>query len=280
MLLAAPSRTESRVTRARARCRARRACGANRIRGRATLAYNRALGEGISRDPLGEEGGANVYSFVANAPVQFVDPFGLKVYFVMYYDRKETDPSKAFERAAKTWANDVKEKTGWNDECDVVITKKFTKEQDFTTAWKEIDAAVKDRKKNRPKDCKCKEEDFLIEGGVVFSHATATGLEFPNGTLGRQDIRELPKLDWATTGQLSLQGCNTASVAGSFCGSQVITTLGQIGYAYFSESPTKYVQIDKKGRGTSTAVYLNAYKRGRNSWFGSGDVLPPQVVKP
>lgn len=238
------------------------------------------LGRWPSRDPIAERGGLNLYGFVDNNPVNWVDALGLKVYFVMYYDRKETDASGAFGRAATTWATDAKKKPGWNDKCDVVITKKFTKEEDFTAAWKEIDAAVKERKKNRPQDCPCKDEDYLIESGVVFSHATQSGLEFPNGTLGRQDIKELPKLDWAATGQLSLQGCNTASVNDNFCSSQGVTTLGQIGYAYFSESATKYVEIDKKGQGTSTTVYLNSYNRGRNSWFGNGNVVPPEVVKP
>jgi RHS repeat-associated protein len=40
--------------------------------------YSPALGRWISRDPLEEEGGINLYAFVENDPVNGVDPWGLK----------------------------------------------------------------------------------------------------------------------------------------------------------------------------------------------------------
>ncbi len=39
-------------------------------------AYNSALGRWISRDPIGEEGGLNLYGYVGNGPVNRVDPIG------------------------------------------------------------------------------------------------------------------------------------------------------------------------------------------------------------
>jgi RHS repeat-associated protein len=39
--------------------------------------YSAALGRWINRDPLGEEGGINLYAFVENDPVNWVDPWGL-----------------------------------------------------------------------------------------------------------------------------------------------------------------------------------------------------------
>jgi RHS repeat-associated protein len=42
--------------------------------------YTPALGRWLNRDPLGEEGGPNLYAFVANAPLQAVDPLGLALY--------------------------------------------------------------------------------------------------------------------------------------------------------------------------------------------------------
>jgi RHS repeat-associated protein len=39
--------------------------------------YNPPLQRWINRDPQGESGGNNLYSFVQNAPVSYVDPYGL-----------------------------------------------------------------------------------------------------------------------------------------------------------------------------------------------------------
>ncbi len=39
---------------------------------------NTSTGGWLSRDPMGEQGGANLYGFVRNDPIQFIDPFGLK----------------------------------------------------------------------------------------------------------------------------------------------------------------------------------------------------------
>jgi RHS repeat-associated protein len=42
-------------------------------------AYNPALGRWLSRDPIGENGGTNLYGYVFNSPVKLVDPLGLEV---------------------------------------------------------------------------------------------------------------------------------------------------------------------------------------------------------
>jgi len=43
-------------------------------------AYDPALGMWISRDPIAEEGGMNLYAYVENRPIQAVDPLGLMLY--------------------------------------------------------------------------------------------------------------------------------------------------------------------------------------------------------
>jgi len=40
------------------------------------------LGEWISRDPIGEEGGLNLYGYVANDPITGIDPLGLDTYTI------------------------------------------------------------------------------------------------------------------------------------------------------------------------------------------------------
>ena len=41
--------------------------------------YDAGVGRWPNRDPLGEEGGVNLYGFVANTPVNAIDPFGLVI---------------------------------------------------------------------------------------------------------------------------------------------------------------------------------------------------------
>jgi RHS repeat-associated protein len=41
--------------------------------------YAPAIGRWTTRDPLGEAGGMNLYAFVGNNPVNWVDPWGLKI---------------------------------------------------------------------------------------------------------------------------------------------------------------------------------------------------------
>ena len=40
-------------------------------------AYNSSLGRWLSRDPLGEQVGTNLYSYVGNDPVNVLDPLGV-----------------------------------------------------------------------------------------------------------------------------------------------------------------------------------------------------------
>jgi len=42
-------------------------------------AYSADLGRWLSRDPIGETGGLNLYEYVSNDPIEFMDPLGLRV---------------------------------------------------------------------------------------------------------------------------------------------------------------------------------------------------------
>jgi RHS repeat-associated protein len=43
-----------------------------------TRAYSPTLGRWINRDPIGEDGGTNLYAYVDNEPIQATDPYGLQ----------------------------------------------------------------------------------------------------------------------------------------------------------------------------------------------------------
>src|SRR5215469_13115891 len=42
--------------------------------------YEPNLQRWLTRDPIGEDGGINLYGYVRNDPVDFIDPFGEKLY--------------------------------------------------------------------------------------------------------------------------------------------------------------------------------------------------------
>jgi RHS repeat-associated protein len=47
-------------------------------------AYDPNTAKWLSRDPLGERGGINLYGYVGNNPIWAIDPFGLETYFTHY----------------------------------------------------------------------------------------------------------------------------------------------------------------------------------------------------
>jgi RHS repeat-associated protein len=47
-------------------------------------AYDSSTARWLSRDPIAENGGINLYGYVANNPIWAIDPFGLETYFTHY----------------------------------------------------------------------------------------------------------------------------------------------------------------------------------------------------
>jgi hypothetical protein len=77
MLLVAHVRSTRRSRRRRSHRSRCCPCAKTRIWGVRTPGTMSALGDGISRDPLEEDGGLNSYGMLDNAPISFVDLFGL-----------------------------------------------------------------------------------------------------------------------------------------------------------------------------------------------------------
>ena len=80
-------------------------------------AYSSTMGRWISRDPIGERGGINLYGYVGNAPVLVTDPLGLcgeedsrpwidRVLSNLFGDRFSNKPELTAENAAKELGRD------------------------------------------------------------------------------------------------------------------------------------------------------------------------------
>jgi len=48
--------------------------------------YSPDLGRWINRDPIEEQGGVNLYQFVANGPTNYIDAFGLRIETILEYE--------------------------------------------------------------------------------------------------------------------------------------------------------------------------------------------------
>ena len=56
--------------------------------------YNPIVGRWLSRDPIGEEGGQNLYGFVANTPINAVDQLGLVIVGFLQYGLRHSGPAR------------------------------------------------------------------------------------------------------------------------------------------------------------------------------------------
>ena len=192
-----------------------------------------------------------------------------KLHFAIAYDV----PDKAFERAAETFRKDITGSSNFDPAHDRFELRVVSTEEDFVQAWSEISSISK---------------QLPVATGQILTHASPTrdklrGLELspPNAstsyvsgnstspsTLTFDEIAKLPNVNWANSGLLISAGCNTAfaspsdprSVASVFSATQNVDVKGNRGWAYFSESETKYVQTNP----TSTQMYLKTYMRGAN----------------
>lgn len=197
------------------------------------------------------------------------------IYFAIYYKVKDG----AFQRAAETWAREIRGQKSFSARTDTVLLIEQLSEGDFKTAWNLVY-----QESQRP--------GRRVVEGRLFTHASYgtsdDGLEFKpddtGGTLNRKEIIALPKLNWDMDAKLVLHGCNTAkgylrgwTPARELANSQRVVVEGLNGYGYFSTRRDSYSKID----GSSQTVYLYAYDRRRNaSGFGNGWKLPEIVYHP
>lgn len=188
-----------------------------------------------------------------------------RLFFSIYYKTGDD----AFKHASDNWMKIVKTQEGFNNGDDHFYSREIYTENDFMVAWKEIND-------------KATAGGYQVWAGHVLSHASKQtdsndGLEFHKvgneGTLKQDEILGLKKLAWSDSGYLILAGCNTGlagqrgwTPAEAFSRSQGVPTIGQTGYAYFSENWCSYDEKESADRN----ICLWAYKRGKNDSLGGG----------
>ncbi|MBL8232575.1 MAG: carboxypeptidase regulatory-like domain-containing protein [Bryobacterales bacterium] len=211
--------------------------------------------------PKGHAGTVNPNS--SSFTTVLLDP-AIDIYFAIYYKV----PDGAFRRAAEHWKAELKTKP-INPGTSKIIMHEVTTAAEFKAAWQDVYNQAQAKGSG-------------VKDGRVFSHASKgegeDGLEFKggggeDGTISKGELQSLPSLPWLPGAQLILHGCNTGVAAARgwtpaevLAKSQKVRTVGQAGYAYFSQSYSTYVEWTN----SSTVVYLWAYKRGKNGMIGGG----------
>lgn len=233
--------------------------------------YSPKIGRWTTRDPIAEADSANLYQFVGNNPVSFIDPFGLKRWIMFYY---WAEGQGEFRRAAETAKRDIESRADFRPQCDAVLLKSASSAADFQNAW---NAALRETSGADP--------NLKVAEAHLFTHSGPGGIYLRGSSLGAEKIRELPRLNWADGGQVVSHGCNSGvwdangdSVAGSFSSGQGVAAQGQTGYSQFSERPDRRTIFSRVGPDSKT-VYLWSYGDGGQSWT-FGPAREPRVFTP
>jgi len=232
--------------------------------------YSPETGRWLSRDPIGERGGINLYAFVDNDAINSFDLLGLVRYILLYYSRAD---QTAFKRAAETMKRDIEAGKSFDPKCDKVILKGALTAQDFIDAW---NAAKKETDGDDP--------NLKVREVRVFSHSGPGTIYMKGSSLDAKQISSLAGLNWVDGGgEVICHGCNSGvnnaageSVSGSFGQGQGVEAQGQTGYSQFSEKNYKRGWFTRIGSG-SKSVYLWSFgDGGKDNTFGTA--RPPAIT--
>lgn len=188
----------------------------------------------LTEDPIGVDGGMNLYAFCENNSIQYVDCLGLYLWYVLYYD--ENKGGSNFKRAAETRKNEIERSKTFNSKCDSVEIYSIRTTNDFFSVWSTLNAHSRKKSKRITR--------YQVKGLYLFTHSGPGRLFLHNSTATASQIKRLPSLNWAASAEIQCLGCNSGvengfgeSLAGSFYESQNVPTLGQVASSSFSSNP-------------------------------------------
>ena len=223
--------------------------------------YSPELKRWLTRDPIGEEGGVNLYAMSCNRTVYCCDCLGLFLWYVLYYD--ENKGSSNFKKSAETYKRHIEKQSTFDPKCDSVEIYAIRTKTDFYARWNQF--AIQSRKESNASN------RYKVKALHLFTHSGLGQLYLHKEALSAQHLQKLKRLNWADGAELVCHGCSSGvenkfgnSVAGSFYKSQKISTLGQAAASSFSSEPntkSKWGVVF----GTSTDVYLWAFDSDGNA---------------
>ncbi len=144
--------------------------------------YNPQLGRFISQDPIGMLGGTNLYAYVGNNPVNFVDPLGLIQLYLVGTNPEGTGKPDYHTDLARKYAGD-------SDDAKIIQVRQFS---DFQAALTNNTNITK--------------IEYIGEGNDLSGSYIA-----PFTSLNLEDVKRLNISNLASNAKIYLHGCNTAS---------------------------------------------------------------------
>jgi RHS repeat-associated protein len=141
-------------------------------------AYDPRLGRWLSRDPIGERGGINLYGYVGNNPINWVDPLGLETAVVIGGPAGKnvfghigiaTSGSGIYSSGTKqpfgsSFTDYINDQASYRDSTVYIINTTPEEEAKIIEAFKERNKAGHDAKSN---NCSHQVSDALKQAGII-----------------------------------------------------------------------------------------------------------------
>ena len=174
----------------------------------------------------------NRYLYGGGSPIQFIDPTGEDIYYLLYTTgNRHGDPD--FEQAALTRQRDIEASKEFDPAKDIVVTIPVRTKADFTNAIKP--APELEKRYGQVKELS------------LFSHSGADGPIFHGAggpQLSLQEIYHLPDVNWAPNAAAYFWGCRTGwGFSMKFGDAQHVTAWGQAGWSTPSSRSDRYAPM-------------------------------------